>query len=101
LVEAAAHQPEFEFRDVIGTLVGFWTPEYARALNVPGYHLHFLSSDRRQGGHLLQCRGNCLRLRLQREGDYRVALPENEDFLKADLRRDATADLEKVEKERT
>jgi acetolactate decarboxylase len=101
LVEAAAHQPEFEFRDVIGTLVGFWTPEYARALNVPGYHLHFLSSDRRQGGHLLQCRGTDLRLRLQREGDYRIALPENEDFLKADLRRDATADLDKIEKERT
>lgn len=101
LVEAAAHQPEFEFRDVVGTLVGFWTPEYARALNVPGYHLHFLSSDRRQGGHLLQCRGTDLRLRLQREGDYRIALPENEDFLKADLRRDASADLDKIEKERT
>jgi acetolactate decarboxylase len=98
LVEAAAVQPEFEFRDVSGTLVGFWTPEYARALNVPGYHLHFVSTDRRQGGHLLQCRGTDLRLRMQREGDFRVALPETEDFLKADLRRDTSADLDKAEK---
>ena len=101
LVEAAAHQPEFEFHDVSGTLVGFWTPEYARALNVPGYHFHFLSADRRQGGHLLQCRGTHWRLRMQREGDYRVALPETEDFLKADLRRDPTAALDKAEKERS
>ena len=57
LVKAAAVQPEFEFHDVSGTLVGFWTPEYAKTLNVPGYHLHFLSEDRRCGGHLLQCRG--------------------------------------------
>lgn len=100
LVKAAAVQPEFEFRDASGTLVGFWTPEYAGKFNVPGYHLHFLSDDRQAGGHLLQCRGKNLRLRLQREGDYRLALPETEDFLKADLRRDPTADLANAESEK-
>jgi len=100
LVEAAAVQPEFEFRDVEGTLVGFWTPEYAKALNVPGYHLHFVSADRTRGGHLLQCRGAGLRLQIQREGDYHIALPETEDFLKADLRRDPAADLAKAEGEK-
>lgn len=100
LLQAAAVQPEFEFHDVSGTLVGFWTPEYARTLNVPGYHLHFVSTDRKSGGHLLQCRGVRLRLQIQREGDYRIALPETEDFLKADLRRDPTADLAKAEGEK-
>jgi acetolactate decarboxylase len=100
LVQVAAVQPEFEFHDLQGTLVGFWTPEYAKMLNVPGYHLHFLSADRKQGGHLLQCRGSHLRLQIQREGDYRVALPETEDFLKADLRRDPTADLTRAEGEK-
>jgi acetolactate decarboxylase len=99
LVQAAAVQPEFEFHDISGTLVGFWTPEYATALNVPGYHLHFVSTDRKCGGHLLQCRGTSLRLQLQGEGDYRIALPETEDFLKADLRRDPAADLAKAERE--
>jgi acetolactate decarboxylase len=100
LVEAAAAQPEFELRDVSGTLVGFWTPEYARMLNVPGYHLHFLSADRKSGGHLLQCRGSDLRLQIQRAGDYRIALPETADFLKADLRRDPSADLARAEGEK-
>jgi acetolactate decarboxylase len=101
LVQAAAVQPEFEFHDVSGTLVGFWTPEYAKTLNVPGYHLHFVSADRTSGGHLLQCRGTHLHLQIQREGDYRIALPETEDFLKADLRRDPTADLAKAEREKS
>jgi len=100
LLQAAAVQPEFEFHDVSGTLVGFWTPEYAKTLNVPGYHLHFVSTDRKSGGHLLQCRGANLRLQIQREGDYRIALPETEDFLKADLRRDPAADLAKAEGEK-
>jgi acetolactate decarboxylase len=99
LVEAAAVQPEFALHDVSGTLVGFWTPEYAKTFNVPGYHLHFLSADRTSGGHLLQCRGANLRLQIQRAGDYRIALPETEDFLKADLRRDPAADLARAEQE--
>jgi acetolactate decarboxylase len=97
LVEAAAVQPEFEFRDIPGTLVGFWTPEYARTFNVPGYHLHFLSNDHQSGGHLLECAGSELQLQIQREGDYHVALPETEDFVKADLRRDPAADLAEAE----
>jgi acetolactate decarboxylase len=97
LVQAAAVQPEFEFHDISGTLVGFWTPEYARTFNVPGYHLHFLSEDHQSGGHLLECAGSELRLQIQREGDYHVALPETEDFVKADLRRDPAADLAKAE----
>lgn len=100
LVQAAAVQPEFEFRDISGTLVGFWTPEYAKTLNVPGYHLHFISTDRTRGGHLLQCRGKNLRLQIQREGDYHIALPETEDFLKANLRRDPTAALAQAEEEK-
>jgi acetolactate decarboxylase len=100
LVQAAAVQPEFEFHNISGTLVGFWTPEYAKSLNVPGYHLHFISGDRTQGGHVLQCRGKNLRLQIQREGDYHIVLPETEDFLKANLRRDPTAALAKAEGEK-
>jgi acetolactate decarboxylase len=100
LVQAASVQPEFEFHDIAGTLVGFWSPEYVKTLNVPGYHLHFISTDRTHGGHLLQCRGRGLRLQIQREGNYHIALPETTDFLKADLRRDPTADLARSEGER-
>ena len=100
LVQAAAVQPEFEFHDISGTLVGFWTPEYAKTFNVPGYHLHFISADRTRGGHLLQCQGTNLRLQIQREGDYHIALPETEDFLKADLRRDPSGDLKQAEGEK-
>jgi acetolactate decarboxylase len=97
LVEAAAHQPEFSLTHVQGTLVGFWSPEYAKTLSVPGYHLHVLTGDRRAGGHVLECRGRPLRIQIQRELDLRVSLPHSAEFLKADLTRDPTADLDKAE----
>lgn len=56
LVEVTAHQPEFEFHNVTGDLIGFWSPAWVQALNVPGYHLHFLTDNRAGGGHLLDCR---------------------------------------------
>jgi acetolactate decarboxylase len=98
LVEAAAHQPEFELHDVSGTLVGFWSPSYARTLTVPGYHLHFLTDDRRAGGHVLECSGDDLRVQIQHEAEMRVALPENREFLEADLSRDPGAALDRAEK---
>jgi len=41
-----------------------------------------------------------LRLQIQREGEYHLAVPETEDFLKADLRRDPTAALAQAEGEK-
>lgn len=100
LLQAAAHQPEFTFHDIAGTLVGFWSPNYAKTLNVPGYHLHFISDDRTHGGHVLGCSGADLQLQIESSGDYRIVLPANVDFLAADLRRDSSADLERAEHER-
>lgn len=97
LVKAAEAQKEFAFSGVEGTLVGFWSPEYAKAMSVPGYHLHFLSSDRTRGGHLLECSGAQLRLEIQREGAFRVVLPETNDFFKADLNRDPSVEVERAE----
>jgi acetolactate decarboxylase len=100
LLEAAAHQPEFHLRRVRGTMVGFWSPAYARALEVPGYHLHFVTAGRDAGGHVLDCRGRDLRLRVEEVRDLRLALPANEAFLKADLSRDTSADLARAETRR-
>ena len=93
LAKAAAIQPEFDFRDIHGTLVGIWAPQFTSALNVAGYHFHFLSEDRTKGGHLLECSGRNLRVRVERLNDFHLSLPESEEFLRADLMKDASKDL--------
>ncbi len=93
LAKAAAIQPEFDFRDIDGTLVGLWSPQFSSALNVAGYHFHFLSEDRTKGGHLLQCNGRDLRIRVERLNDFHLSLPESEEFLRADLTKDTAKEL--------
>jgi acetolactate decarboxylase len=93
LAKAAAIQPEFDFTDVDGTLVGIWAPQFSSALNIAGYHFHFLSEDRTKGGHLLECSGGNLRVRVERLNDFHLSLPESEEFLRADLTKDPSKDL--------
>ena len=98
LVAATSRQAEFEFTNVVATLAGFWTPKYARSLNIAGWHLHFVTDDRTGGGHLLDCQGVGLRARIQDLADVRIAIPETAAFLQADLSQDPSWDLDVAER---
>ncbi|HQS46792.1 MAG: acetolactate decarboxylase [Rhizobiales bacterium 24-66-13] len=98
LVQATSHQAEFECRDVDGSMIGFWTPSYAKGLGVPGWHVHFISDDHRFGGHVLECAGEAITLALERIEDFRIAIPESADFLAADLSGDTTQALDTAER---
>lgn len=45
-------QKDFAFRDVRGTMICVYYPDYMDGINAPGWHLHFLSEDRTMGGHV-------------------------------------------------
>jgi len=93
LKAAASAQQEFLFRQQEGTLVGLWSPAFAGSFSVPGYHFHFLSSDRKRGGHVLECSAVDVTIGGCAMHEMHVSLPETAEFLKADLSRDPTGDL--------
>jgi len=98
LIEVVKHQPTFELRDVRGSLVGFRFPDYTQGLNVPGYHLHFVTEDRRAGGHLLECRMTHGELRVDHEADLRLELPSGIDEVEPDVTASKGDVLNRVEK---
>ena len=98
LVEVAREQPEFTFAEAHGTLAGFFTPSFLESLSVPGLHLHFLSTDRTQGGHLLACSPRGVRAQVQFISTLELGLPMSVDYLTWDFRRDTRADLDEAEK---
>ncbi len=98
LAEAAKTQSEFTFEDVDGTLVGIWSPAYSAEFSVEGYHFHFLSNDRSQGGHVLEVEAGPLRIAVENLTDFHLILPETEHFLKANLDQDVAATLSTVER---
>lgn len=98
LVDVTKDQPEFYFHDIAGTLVGFFTPAFMSSLSVPGIHLHFLSDDRQQGGHLLACHTKQVRAEIQLLYTLELSLPLSLDYLTWNFQRDIKKDLDKAEK---
>jgi acetolactate decarboxylase len=98
LKAASSGQEEFTFQDQKGTLVGLWSPGFAGSFSVPGYHFHFLSADRKRGGHVLECKAVSVTIGGCAMHEMHVSLPETEEFLKADLSRDPSNDLMSAER---
>ena len=93
LAAAAKAQSEFSFSEIDGSLIGLWSPGFSSAFSVAGYHFHFLSDDRCHGGHVLDIQADRLQLKIEPLTDFRLALPESESFLKADLSKSTAEEL--------
>jgi acetolactate decarboxylase len=100
LKAASSAQEEFSFEDQQGTLVGLWSPGFAGSFSVPGYHFHFLSTERKRGGHVLECKAANVEINGCAMHEMHVSLPETTEFLKADLSRDPSDDLMSAERNR-
>lgn len=98
LTEVVKTQSVFEFRDTAGVLVGFRSPEFAKGLTVPGYHLHFLDTARSKGGHVLDCAVASARVEITVLPRWRVDLPEHGDFAGKPLAHTRDEDVRRVEK---
>jgi acetolactate decarboxylase len=99
LSEVVADQHVFDLADVEGSMVGFRFPAYVEGIEVAGYHLHFISADRRRGGHVLGSRtGIGVRARIDPSADLHVELPPAIDLADPDLAADTHAAIEAAER---
>jgi acetolactate decarboxylase len=99
LTEVALEQHVFELAEVEGTMLGFRFPDYAEGIEVSGYHLHFLSDDRRRGGHVLASRcSGALRVRLDSSNDLHIELPPGIELADPEIAAQTHAAVELVER---
>jgi acetolactate decarboxylase len=85
LAEVVKNQSIFEFRDIEGTLMGFRIPDYMQGVNMPGYHMHFLSRDKTKGGHVLECAISSGKVKIDNTDRFAMALSESADFNRLDF----------------
>ena len=99
LATVTENQPEFTMENISGTIVGFRCPSYVKGINVPGYHMHFISDDFKQGGHILDFELDEGEAKLDMCNKFMLILPKNVEALRElDLSLDRSEELEKVEK---
>jgi acetolactate decarboxylase len=98
LAEAAKNQSVYTYTDTTGTLVGVYMPLFFDGLNVPGYHLHFLSDDHQTGGHILDF---VVPANTKVEYDitpkFEMLLPTSGAFTGVNLSQDLSKELARVE----
>ena len=101
LGEVVADQHVFELTDIEGTMVGFRFPTFIEGIEVAGYHLHFVDTARRRGGHVLGSRAaGTLRARIDPADDLHVELPPAVDLTDPDLAAATHAAIDSVERGR-
>jgi len=99
LTEVVAEQHVFELAEVEGSMLGFRFPDYVEGIEVSGYHLHFISEDRRRGGHVLGSRTDgVLRVRLDPSCDLHVELPPGIELADPEVAAGTHAAVELVER---
>jgi acetolactate decarboxylase len=75
-------QSVFAFSNVIRTVVGIWVPEFSKGFNVPVYHLHFITADRKAGGHILDLQVDEALAKVDVTPGFVMQLPSSGDFYK-------------------
>lgn len=98
LVEVTKTQAVFDLQDVRGTIVGFRSPPYVKGINVPGYHLHFISEDLEQGGHILDFELTKGTADIDLCNKFLLILPEDDRFGTVNLGVDRSEELERAER---
>lgn len=81
LSEAIKNQKVFDYSGIEGTLVGFKFPEYIGGINVADWHFHFISRDKRSGGHLLGLRTRSCAIEIEPLDKIFMQLPDSREFL--------------------
>lgn len=98
LTEASDGQAERRLEHVDGVLVGFRTPEFEQGISVAGYHLHFLDSDRTNGGHVLDFTLDSGHIAISTASELHLRLPTSGAFLHAHLAgEDVSAQIQHAE----
>lgn len=98
LSKAVENQKIFELNHVNGTLIGFRIPENIGEINVPGYHFHFITDDKKTGGHVLDLLIKNQIVEIDYTSDLFLDSPDNLDFLMYDSGKDRSEELDTVEK---
>ena len=90
-------QKAFLFEDIKGSLVGVYFPDYMDGINMPGWHLHFLSEDRSLGGHVFDVSIKEAEAMVDKITSISINLPKEAAFDTYSLKQDLKEEIKSVE----
>ena len=92
-------QTVFDYDNVKGTIVGLYCPNYMDKLNAVGWHFHFISDDKKKGGHVLELSLKNATVYLDQTDRFTMLLHEDKEFHELNLAKDMRADIQSAEQD--
>ena len=92
-------QREFSYKNIKGTIVALYCPDYMDGLNSSGWHLHFVSDDGTKGGHVLDLELKDCAAELDIISEFAMIVPNRDSFNIKNLAVDMKDEIKKVEGE--
>lgn len=99
LVEALKTQKEITPKNISGTIVGLYCPDFMSSLNSTGWHFHFISADKKIGGHVLELNIKSGEAQLDKTDGFRLSLPKKKNFHALNFKQDMKEDIRKAEQD--
>ena len=90
-------QRDFYFENTEGTLVCVYYPDYMDGINAKGWHFHFVSDDRKQGGHVFDVNINESTAIINKISSINIQLPTEPVFDTYSLKQDLNDEIKEVE----
>lgn len=90
-------QTFFTHKDISGTIVALYCPDYMSGLNVPGWHFHFIDSRHKYGGHLLSVHIDRAVADFDLTPNFGMNLPASASFQELPLTTNLKESIRKVE----
>lgn len=97
LASMLPQQHFFNFDNTEGDLVGYRIPAYMEGPNISGYHFHFISANKQNGGHIIDLLTGDITIEIDLLTAFTVDLPTSKDFINFDFKKDRREELKRVE----
>ena len=99
LVEALKTQKEITLENVDGTIVGLYCPDYMSSLNSTGWHFHFITADKKLGGHVLGLNLADGEAQLDKTDAFNMNVPKKKNFHELNFNQDLKEDIRIAEQD--
>lgn len=90
-------QQFFQFTATAGTFIGFHLPEYLNGINASGFHFHYLSNNKQDGGHIIDFTSRSIKIEIATLKAMELGIPDDEAFRNFMFKKKENEALKKVE----
>lgn len=73
-------------KNITGDIIGFWFPSFLMNIGIPSYHLHFISTDQKVSGHVIQISISNGNYAIKQINNVHLIFPKNPQYRKLKIK---------------